>query len=84
MITWGDGLVGEVISLVYSFLLSPRLSIQVVEDDAVVAVMIVEASMHNSSISDMAAVLHSHFPEFPEDAHKYVTKLPVHYRNLIN
>ena len=46
------------------------------EDDAVVAVMIVEASMHNDSISDMAAVLHSHFPQFPEDAHKYVTVQP--------
>ena len=38
--------------------------------------MIVEASMHNDSISDMAAVLHSHFPQFPEDAHKYVTGQP--------
>ena len=54
---------------------------QVGEDDAVVAVMIVEASMHNDSISDMAAVLHSHFPQFPEDAHKYVTGQPTKQLN---
>lgn len=57
---------------------------QVLEDDAVVAVMIVEASMHNDSISDMAAVLHSHFPQFPEDAHKYVTGQPTKQNEPFN